>query len=292
MTVRETLRFAARLRLPKTLSIDEKNVIVENVILELGLKEAASTIIGDNWQKGISGGEKRYNIYFVSLLYLKRRVSVGIQLLVNPSILFLDEPTTGLDAFTSLSLIETLVNLSKKGRNIVISIHQPNSEIFNLFDQVTLLAAGGNCLYCGPVSRITEYFTTFFKEDDPYFQIPLRVNLADWMIDISTVDNREINREQETREKVDELIVAWNRNKDVFVSSVPIQSLDEELVKINSLPMLNCSSVKTSRVGFFNQAITLHSRSFKNLIRDPLMFWGSIFQVYSFFRFLILKYLR
>ena len=82
LPVRETLRYAARLRLPNNMPRDQKYKLVEDVILELGLKECADTIIGDDWRKGISGGERR-------------RVSVGVQLLLNPSVIFMDEPTTG-----------------------------------------------------------------------------------------------------------------------------------------------------------------------------------------------------
>lgn len=82
LTVRETLRYSAELRLDSGLSRKEKHALVEEVILELGLKDCADTIIGDDWRKGISGGEKR-------------RVSVGCQLLLNPSLIFMDEPTTG-----------------------------------------------------------------------------------------------------------------------------------------------------------------------------------------------------
>ncbi|KAJ3092890.1 hypothetical protein HK102_000866 [Quaeritorhiza haematococci] len=59
LTVRETLRYAARLRLPSSMPLQKKYEMVEEVILDLGLKEAANTIIGDDWRKGISGGEKR-----------------------------------------------------------------------------------------------------------------------------------------------------------------------------------------------------------------------------------------
>ena len=82
LTVKETLMYTAELKLDRTLTRAEKQRIVDEVILELGLKECANTIIGDEWKKGISGGEKR-------------RVSVGIQLLSNPSLIFMDEPTTG-----------------------------------------------------------------------------------------------------------------------------------------------------------------------------------------------------
>lgn len=83
LTVRETLQYAADLRLPPPITQAERKAIVEQVILELGLKECADTRIGDSAHKGCSGGEKR-------------RTSIGVQMLANPSVLFCDEPTTGM----------------------------------------------------------------------------------------------------------------------------------------------------------------------------------------------------
>lgn len=82
LTVAETLSYAADLRLGANVSRVERETIVKEVILELGLKDCANTRIGDDGHKGCSGGEKR-------------RVSIGVQLLANPSVLYLDEPTTG-----------------------------------------------------------------------------------------------------------------------------------------------------------------------------------------------------
>jgi ABC-type multidrug transport system ATPase subunit len=82
LTVRETLQYAADLRLPPPMTRAERRAIVEEVIMELGLKECADTQIGSNTHKGCSGGEKR-------------RTSIGVQMLANPSVLFCDEPTTG-----------------------------------------------------------------------------------------------------------------------------------------------------------------------------------------------------
>ena len=80
----------------------------------LGLTKCADTYIGNNLIRGISGGERK-------------RTSIGIELLSNPSIFFLDEPTTGLDSATSLQLIKLLNKLASKGRTIVTTIHQPSS---------------------------------------------------------------------------------------------------------------------------------------------------------------------
>lgn len=106
LTVRETLLYSAELRLPASVSHEERVKAVEEVILQLGLKECAETRIGDEEHKGCSGGEKR-------------RVSIGVQLLANPSVLFLDEPTTGLDATSAYQLVKTLKHLARNGRTII-----------------------------------------------------------------------------------------------------------------------------------------------------------------------------
>ena len=91
LTVRETLQYSADLRLPPPTTPEERRTIVEQVIRELGLKECADTRVGTNVHKGCSGGEKR-------------RTSIGVQLLANPSVLFCDEPTTGNITLASIQL--------------------------------------------------------------------------------------------------------------------------------------------------------------------------------------------
>ena len=83
--------------------------------------------------RGVSGGERK-------------RTSIGVELLTNPSIIFLDEPTTGLDSATSFHVINILKNLAKAGRTIISTIHQPSSEIFGTFDKL-LLMVQGNIIY-------------------------------------------------------------------------------------------------------------------------------------------------
>lgn len=88
LTVRETISYSARLRLPDRMSRSEKRTLVESTIIEMGLQDCADTVIG-NWHlRGISGGEKR-------------RVSIAVEILMRPRLLFLDEPTSGLDRLVS-----------------------------------------------------------------------------------------------------------------------------------------------------------------------------------------------
>ncbi|KAJ6370629.1 hypothetical protein OIU77_001191 [Salix suchowensis] len=135
LTVRETISYSARLRLPDKMPWSEKRALVESTIIEMGLQDCADTVIG-NWHlRGISGGEKR-------------RVSIALEILMRPRLLFLDEPTSGLDSASAFFVTQTLRGLSRDGRTVIASIHQPSSEVFELFDRLYLLS-GGKTVYFG-----------------------------------------------------------------------------------------------------------------------------------------------
>jgi ATP-binding cassette subfamily G (WHITE) protein 2 len=145
LTVEETLMYTAELRLPRTFTNKQRKERVEDVMNELGLAYVRKAIIGTQLKQGISGSERK-------------RVCVGMQLLNRPQLLFLDEPTTGLDSVTALDLLHTLHALAhgrshEKAVTIVCSIHQPQSKIFNLFDSLILLKSG-NIIYQGPRKQV------------------------------------------------------------------------------------------------------------------------------------------
>jgi ABC-type multidrug transport system ATPase subunit len=98
--------------------------------------------------KGISGGEMR-------------RLAFASEIITNPSILFADEPTSGLDSFMAMSVVDSMRELSRKGKTIVCTIHQPSSEIFEMFDKLYLMAEG-RLAYSGPLHRATEFFKRFY----------------------------------------------------------------------------------------------------------------------------------
>ncbi|VDN17567.1 unnamed protein product [Dibothriocephalus latus] len=95
LTVRESLYFAAVLRRKASCTKAETKSKVDDVLEELGLMHVADTKIGTELVRGVSGGERK-------------RTSIGMEIIADPSVLFLDEPTTGLDAFTAGSVIQTL----------------------------------------------------------------------------------------------------------------------------------------------------------------------------------------
>jgi ATP-binding cassette subfamily G (WHITE) protein 2 len=141
LTVEETLMFTAELRLPRTFTDKDRRTRVVDVMNDLGLTHARGDVIGSQQTQGISGSERK-------------RLCVGMHLLNRPQLLFLDEPTTGLDSVTALDLLHILHGLAHgksydKAVTIVCSIHQPQAKIFNLFDSLILLKAG-NIIYQGP----------------------------------------------------------------------------------------------------------------------------------------------
>ncbi|KAH6835437.1 ATP-binding cassette 14 [Perilla frutescens var. hirtella] len=165
LTVLETLVYTAFLRLPKTLTKAEKVRQAEAVISELGLNRCRDSIVGGHLNRGVSGGERK-------------RVSIGQEMLINPSLLLLDEPTSGLDSTTALRIVSTLSELASRGRTMAMTIHQPSSRLFHLFHKVILLCEG-NLLYYGKASIALQYFSTLG------FAPSIAMNPADFLLDLA-----------------------------------------------------------------------------------------------------------
>lgn len=169
MTVRECLEFAAKLKLPGNL--DDKMARVNSIIAELRLNKCQNTKIGGPLIKGVSGGERK-------------RTSIGVELITDPNLIFLDEPTTGLDSFTATSVMETLKDLARAGRTIIQTIHQPNSDIFEMFDRLMLLARG-KVIYFNEARLAVDYFASIGHK------CPELSNPADYFMGIMSIESIE-----------------------------------------------------------------------------------------------------
>ena len=169
-TVIEALRTSADLSLPENVATEEKAATVSRVIELLGLAHVANRLIGDQSRRGISGGERR-------------RVSIGCALVARPRILIADEPLSGLDAFSANRVITVFRNLARgpsdsAATTVMLTIHQPSSEIFHMFDRVALVA-GGRLLYMDPPSKALQWCHHL---GDP---CPPGYNVADHMLRIA-----------------------------------------------------------------------------------------------------------
>lgn len=167
LTVRETLTYAAQLRLPSTLSAEEKKERVEEVLDLMQLRGCQNLLVGDESNHAVSGSERK-------------RLSVGVELMLHPRLLFLDEPTTGLDSATAYSLMSILRDLAHSGAcTIVCTIHQPQTKIVDFFDDLLVLC-DGKLVYHGAAKDITLHYA------DCGFPCDEGTNPADHIMDVIT----------------------------------------------------------------------------------------------------------
>lgn len=138
LTVKESLLVAAHLKLGGELNKEEKLLAVEEIMTTLNLKFCEHTRV-----ERLSGGQKK-------------RLAVALELVNNPPVIFLDEPTTGLDIVTTTQVVSLLKSLARQGRTIVCTLHQPSSTIFHMLDHVYMLAKG-LCIYQGSSHKLVPF---------------------------------------------------------------------------------------------------------------------------------------
>jgi ABC-type multidrug transport system ATPase subunit len=167
LTVRQTLTYAARLRMDsKKFDVKQRNARVNKVMDMLGLTEHAGTLVGNEYIRGISGGQLK-------------RLSIGVEIINLPDLIFLDEPTTGLDSSISYEVMAAVRNLANQNRTVICTIHQPSPITYFLFDKL-LLMAEGRVIYFGPARDVVNYFVT-----SPYqFHYVRGTNPADFVISV------------------------------------------------------------------------------------------------------------
>ncbi|KAE8678344.1 ABC transporter G family member 11 [Hibiscus syriacus] len=284
LTVRETISYSARLRLPDSMPRSEKRALVESTIIEMGLQDCADTVVG-NWHlRGISGGEKR-------------RVSIALEILMRPRLLFLDEPTSGLDSASAFFVTQTLRGLSRDGRTVIASVHQPSSEVFELFDQLYLLS-DGKTIYFGQASEAYEAsafsFITFFAQAG--FPCPALRNPSDHFLRCINSDFDKVKATLKgsmklrvspsfplclifpltlasddplekitTAEAIQALISFYRTSQQCYASKEKV----DEISKVKGTVLDSGGS----QASFLMQSYTLTKRSFVNMSRDFGYYW-------------------
>lgn len=167
-TIQEVMTMAADLKLGNSLNRKSKQMVIDDVLETLDLIKAKETRCDR-----LSGGQKK-------------RLSIALELVDNPPVMFLDEPTTGLDSSSSLQCIAMLQGLARGGRTIVCTIHQPSAAIYEMFDHVYLLGAG-HCLYQGAATSTVAYFSSVGLVCPQYH------NPADYMIEVVSKEYGNFN---------------------------------------------------------------------------------------------------
>uniref|UniRef100_A0A8B9JR51 Broad substrate specificity ATP-binding cassette transporter ABCG2 n=1 Tax=Astyanax mexicanus TaxID=7994 RepID=A0A8B9JR51_ASTMX len=261
LTVRENLRFSAALRLSSSVRQKEKEARVNDLITELGLSKVADARVGTELIRGISGGERK-------------RTNIGMELIIDPSVLFLDEPTTGLDASTANSVLHLLKRMANNGRTIIMSIHQPRYSIYRLFDSLTLLVSG-RLVYHGPAQNALDYFSNIG------YACEAHNNPADFFLDVINGDSIAVTMAKlqnaegisiEFEESGDRRQSIEARLVEEYKNSSYAQDTNTELARIiqgKEYSIRPKSRVITYNSGFCHQFNWVLKRTFRNLMLNP-----------------------
>lgn len=243
LTVRETLSLASELQLSSSLTYEERRQYVDKILYRLGLVNCAESRVGDAKVRGISGGEKK-------------RLSIACELIASPSVIFADEPTTGLDAFQAERVMETLQNLAKDGHTVICSIHQPRGSIYAKFDDLILLAEG-SLVYAGPAqAQALSYFSGLGH------LCPQHVNPAEFFADLISVDYSSPENETSTRKRLDNLVHAFEKQNSLEFNEVGSQKDVPNTTGRKSI------TTRAKRIGWWKQFRLLLKRAWLQTTRD------------------------
>jgi len=270
LTVAETLMLSAHFYLPQSMTQEQKDEVVDTIIMELGLNKARDTKIGNDKVRGVSGGERK-------------RANIAVQLISDPAVLFLDEPTSGLDSFQALSVMQCMKELAESGRLVVSIIHQPRSSIYAMFDKLLLLSEG-KTMFFGKATEAVEYFA---KLD---FVCKESFNPADYFLDLFSPDNRSKMQEDESTARIKKLADAW-RVEETAKGLGGSKTLEDGSSGVDNSKVVSSSNIELigNRTNFAKVTHNLKLlawRSWSEQSRDVVTFIIKCF-ITSFFAFVI-----
>jgi len=245
LTVREHLSFQARVRMDRGVPREQRMKRIEEVMHVLGLDKAADTLIGGERMKGISGGERK-------------RLSFASEFLTNPSILFCDEPTSGLDSFMALSVMELLSKLSKMGKTIICTIHQPSSQLFSMFDKLLLLAEGQTA-YLGDAHKAKGFFSSI------QYPCPQDYNPADHFVQVLAVLP---GKEEKCKERINSICNQFNDSEQGISLCSAVKSEESDNSEVVQGKLEEVSPYKAS---WGEQFSALALRQSLAVVKDPML---------------------
>ncbi|KAG6405558.1 hypothetical protein SASPL_133148 [Salvia splendens] len=264
LTVRETLSLAAELQLQDISSVEARDQYVNDLLFKTGLVSCADSRVGDAKVRGISGGEKK-------------RLSLACELIASPSVIFADEPTTGM----AEKVMETLRQLAQDGHTVICSIHQPRGSVYAKFDDIVLLTEG-SLVYAGPArDEALAYFSKFgfvvckvacngyliSSQLNPClidrFICPEHVNPAEFLADLISVDYSSAENVDASQKRIDGLIESFAEQMPSTLYSTSLSGLD-----LKDTTTLRKKVVAKSKGGWWRQFCLLLRRAWMQIVQS------------------------
>ena len=223
LTVFQNLYYNARL----CFSDSDKNEIIGKVLSilqDLDLEDIKDLQVGNPLKKLISGGQRK-------------RLNIGLELMREPSVLFIDEPTSGLSSSDSEKIIFLLKRQTEMGKLVIANIHQPSSDVFKQFDKIWILDRGGYIIYTGnPIDAIVYFKKTIAQVNAAESECPTcgNVNPNEILRIVETKKLDEFGQPSGERvfspeswyrmykEKIETNNLAWNKQKALPESNFKI----------------------------------------------------------------------
>jgi hypothetical protein len=208
---------------------------------------------------GEKRGERVSDYRYAPARFSRKQSDQISQLLQNPSVLFCDEVTTGLDSTSAFQIVQTLKDFARRGRTVIMTIHQPRSEIWELFDRVVVLSQG-SCVFNGETKECLPYFGGLGYPAPPF------VNPAEFLIDLVAINNRVTSSEKDDQVRVARIKSKWTERHIEKPAS-------ESVIEV---PSTVGASKPPSKVSTFRQFSVMAKRSILVSFRDPKGLAGTI----------------
>jgi ABC-type multidrug transport system ATPase subunit len=255
LTCRENVLHSARIRLPRTWSNAQIEAHVDAVLDCLELTHVKDSLVGSVGKPVISGGQRK-------------RVSIGMELAAAPMAIFLDEPTSGLDATSASSIMRTLQALARLGITVIVIIHQPRLEIWEMIDDLMLLG-NGQTIYEGKQADVQKYF------ENGGFHFPEHCNAGDVITDIITGNGRPYKSSGDISKE--SLIEYWAGYQGVQNGKNGPSEREQHALMTNSAAMTNSASthqvLKMRGAPRLKQAVLCLRRAMLQQYRAKSAFW-------------------